>query len=187
MKKATVVIQDTSILIDLVNGGVLGAWFRLGIATVVTDFVLNEVQDGPQWTQIEPMVGAGILEVASVPDADATRWYGEIAEISRANGISIADASTYLYAREHRVPLLTGDWRLRAISLREDLEVRGILWILDELVAATVLNGKVAASALCAMLEAGARLPQKECEQRVQMWSGTDIDGLQNVPGQFPH
>lgn len=170
MKSGRVVIQDASILIDLVNGGVLGAWFRLGITTVVTDFVLGEVQDGPQWAQIEPMVDAGMLEVASVPDADAVQWYSEMQEISQAQGVSIADASTYLYAIKHRVPLITGDGKLRAISLRAGLEVRGILWILDELVAATLVNGKAAANALCAILDAGAWLPQEECEQRLQAW-----------------
>lgn len=171
MKSGRVVIQDASILIDLVNGGILGAWFRLDITTVATDFVLDEVRAGPQWTQIAPMVDAGMLEVASVPEAEATKWYGEMSEIYRAHGISMADASTYVYAKAHRIPLLTGDGKLRAISLQADLDVRGILWVLDELVSVSFLSGADATDALEAILAAGAWLPHGECERRFNLWA----------------
>ena len=50
------------------------------------------------------------------------------------------------------------------------LEVRGVLWILDELEAHALLSSIQLADALESMLKAGARLPESECHQRLGRW-----------------
>ena len=39
-----VAVKDANVLIDLVEGDLLGLWFRLGIETYVPDLVLDEIK-----------------------------------------------------------------------------------------------------------------------------------------------
>ena len=39
-----VAVKDANVLIDLVEGDLLGLWFRLGIETYVPDLVLDEIR-----------------------------------------------------------------------------------------------------------------------------------------------
>ena len=79
--------------------------------------------------------------------------------------------SCYLIARENGWLLVTGDKKLRVAGQGQKLEVRGVLWILDELFRLDVVRGPDLAAALQAMLDRGARLPDTECNQRIKKWS----------------
>lgn len=59
---------------------------------------------------------------------------------------------------------------MRRQAAKDGLEVRGALWLLDQLVAHDIIATAHAAAALQAMLDAGARLPQAECAQRLAAW-----------------
>jgi hypothetical protein len=50
------------------------------------------------------------------------------------------------------------------------VEVRGTLWLLDQMIAFEVLDGPGAAAALGSMLSAGRRLPSAESARRIQTW-----------------
>jgi hypothetical protein len=50
------------------------------------------------------------------------------------------------------------------------LDVRGVLWILDELEHQKILSPAELFTALTAMLKAGARLPEDECDKRLARW-----------------
>jgi len=82
----------------------------------------------------------------------------------------LADVSCYLLAQETGRPLLTGDGKLRRQALRDGLQVRGALWLLDLMIEYHVIAPQQAAQALDHMLEHGARLPLSECEARLLHW-----------------
>lgn len=86
------------------------------------------------------------------------------------NNSSLADVSCYLLARDTQCPLLTGDGRLRKQALQDGLEVRGALWLLDQLVRQQVIRPARAAAGLSSMLAKGARLPRTECDARMLSW-----------------
>jgi len=86
------------------------------------------------------------------------------------NNSSLADVSCYLLAQETGRPLLTGDGRLRRQALRDGLQVRGALWLLDLLVEHLVVTPQEAANALETMTASGARLPERECHSRISRW-----------------
>ncbi|KXS53968.1 MAG: Uncharacterized protein AWU57_1655 [Marinobacter sp. T13-3] len=73
-------------------------------------------------------------------------------------------------ARERGWTLLTNDGALRKSGRRASLDVRGVLWILDELEYHRVLPPAELFTALTAMLKAGARLPKDECDKRLARW-----------------
>ena len=99
---------------------------------------------------------------------------GAVAQLFKLMGAhgnsSLADVSCYYLAQQTGFPLLTGDGKLRKQASKDGIRVFGVLWLLDQLVAYTVIAPVRAAEALRAMLQRGARLPQNECHQRLQQW-----------------
>jgi len=84
--------------------------------------------------------------------------------------LSIADLSVLVLARQTGAVLLSGDGPLRTVARREGVEVHGILWVLDRLVAGGVLSGRRAAEVIGVMRQNGSRLPEEECERRIRAW-----------------
>lgn len=157
-----VLVSDTNIWIDLYHGGLLEAVFRLPYQFVTTDFVWQELHKPP---------GASLLELGlTVEGLDST----DLAELhmlmGRLNSSSLADVSCYYLAASRKWTLLTGDKAVRKDGEAAQLEVRGVLWLMDELYINTLLNGEELAAALQVMLENGARLPDKECKLRILRW-----------------
>ncbi len=161
-----IAVKDASILIDLAEGDLLGLWFQLKIETHTTDLVLREVRQESQWRRVAAFVDAGLIQTHKTEGAEIAA----VAVFAQGNGISLADASGVLLARRLKAFLLTGDRRMRRTGQAEDVEVRGVLWILDQLVERGVLPKAEAATRLEAICAAGSRLPRSECETRLKVW-----------------
>ena len=87
--------------------------------------------------------------------------------------VGVEDRTVLFLALEVDAILITGDRRLRLEGLRRNLEVHGLLWILDELVVRQKLTPKLAAAKLRVIVSEGAFLPQDECEKRFRAWEET--------------
>lgn len=161
-----IAVKDASILIDLAEGDLLGLWFQLKIETHTTDLVLREVRQETQWRRVAAFVDAGLIQTHKTEGAEIA----VVATFAQGNGISLADASGVLLARRLKAFLLTGDRRMRRTGQVEQVEVRGVLWILDQLVERGVLPKGEAATRLEKICAAGSRLPQAECEARLKSW-----------------
>lgn len=162
-----VAVKDACVLIDLANGGLLDAWFQLGIETFTTDLVLRQVKTEHQWQAVSPFIEAGLLEIETLSGT-------QIEQMSRTLGglgVGIEDQSVLFLAIERRAMLITGDRRLRIEADKCKVEVRGLLWILDELVAKAAVAPALAALKLQSMRQQGARLPDDECQNRLQLWA----------------
>lgn len=157
-----VYISDTNIWIDFRNAGLLDELFQLPLTLCCTDFVFNELNDLPrahfvaQGLQVEMLDDAAILQLFTL-------------KVEHGNS-SLADVSCYYLAQQTGHPLLTGDGKLRKQATKDGIQVLGVLWLLDQLVAHALIPPTRAAEALEAMLSHGARLPQTECHQRLQQW-----------------
>lgn len=157
-------ISDTNIWIDFRNAGLLESMFRLPFALCCTDFVLDELQDFPRETllahglRVETFDGEGVLRLFTLK--------------IEHNNSSLADVSCYLLAQETGRPLLTGDGRLRRQALRDGIQVRGALWLLDLMVEHAIITPAQAANSLETMTARGARLPERECHVRLNQWRG---------------
>lgn len=163
-----IAVKDTSILIDLAEGDLLGLWFKLQIETHTTDFVLAELRKESQWQHVSVFVDAGLIQRhATLPAGLA-----EVVAYAQSNGLSLADASGVLLAIRLKACLLTGDRRLRKSAQDDGIEVRGVLWIMDQLVERDVLPKREAAERLERICAAGSRLPQAECAARLKAWRG---------------
>lgn len=84
--------------------------------------------------------------------------------------LSVVDLVALLLAEMLGANLVTGDRRLNDLAKARRLPVHGVLWLLDEMVLQQVLTNTQAAEALLKMLAQGARLPQVECQNRLDRW-----------------
>lgn len=157
-----ILVSDTNIWIDLHHSNLLEKVFQLPHQFVTTDFVWRELRKPP---------GHRLEDLGLRVEALSGNETMELFELRNTlNNSSLADVSCYFVARERGWTLLTNDGDLRKSGRRASLDVRGVLWILDELEKHQVLSPNDLFTALTAMLKAGARLPEEECNNRLSRW-----------------
>ncbi|MBP8973382.1 MAG: DUF3368 domain-containing protein [Anaerolineae bacterium] len=155
-------IIDANILIDLSRGDLLTWLFALPLQFAVPDGVLDELVE-PDRERLQQM---GLRRVGL-----STEQLLEAAHLSaEQRRLSLGDCTALIAARDAQAVLLTGDAGLRALAQDHGVVVHGVLWVLDELEAAGLLNGSALAVCLRRMLAGGARLPADECSARLKRW-----------------
>ena len=158
-----VYISDTNIWIDLQNAGLLDKLFNLPFLISCTDFVLNELTGFDH----QHLIDMGLVIEALDEQATASL----IGLMRSHNNSSVADVSCFQLASETGRPLLTGDRRLRIQAQSNGLQVHGVLWLLDQMLAHQVITAHEAGVGLQNMLACGARLPAEEVRRRLALWS----------------
>ena len=138
-------------------------FFHLKIELFTSLEVINELEDGQQTTLLK----RDQLTILKVTEVDFLEEIGK--ELSP--GLSIADTSVFHHAKELQSGILSGDNLLRKISEKLGFEVHGIIWVLDELVSTSIINGKSASEKLEFLMEYNKRLPSKECQKIIKKWS----------------
>jgi predicted nucleic acid-binding protein len=164
-----VAVKDANVLIDLVEGDLLGLWFRLGIETHVPDLVLAEIKHPEHRRMVLAMVEAGNLRVETFSPTQLT----QIGSYKQRYRISLADASAILLAEVMQATLLSGDRLVRKGGQSLSIDVRGLLWVIDELVVRELLRTAEAAVRLERVVDAGAHLPAEQVQARLQRWRGS--------------
>ena len=156
-------VMDSSVLINLHNGGVLDKVFKLPFKFTTTDFI--QMETILDWSllsslglQVIHFTGPKVLEIEQINK-------------QKKLGLSIQDISVFVSARENKWFVLSDDKPLRAFSLSNGLTVHGSIWLLDEMIAHHIFNGGNAVLILGLMLLHNARFPQDICRQKVTQWS----------------
>jgi len=164
-----IVVHDASVLIDLAACEFLGPWFGLGLETRTTSLVWREVNRKNQKARLQRFVDEGSLGIEPVNAeamAEVVRLHLEV-----PSKITLEDASTLYVAVRRQAILLTGDKGLRQYASEQGIEVHGMLWVIDMLVARGVILPSVAAERLEWLTSQGTcRLPKQECDQRIKKW-----------------
>jgi predicted nucleic acid-binding protein len=83
---------------------------------------------------------------------------------------SVNDLFALVIAQSMNAVLLTGERNLRKVAELYRVPVHGTLWILDEMVRSEIILSVQAVSTLKLLREQGSRLPQEECDRRLQNW-----------------
>jgi hypothetical protein len=155
-------ISDANILIDMIVGGLLDEIFKLdyefGLPDVLFEYELRENHADLPDKGLQVMA----LESAAVDDT------GSLYQRHRSSGVSVNDCMALALAKQEDCPLLTGDSALRQVSILEDVEVRGTLWLVGELMETHVIAVDQAAQAYDAMRTDGSRLPWKEVNAQIK-------------------
>lgn len=161
----TILVSDTSVLIELERGGLLEPAFSCGLVMVVPDLLYQkeiEEENGPYLRAL----GLGVVSLT--PDEVE---FAQTIKVQRP-ALSLPDCFALTCAHRPEHILVTGDGKLRKEAENRDVQVCGLLWILDQMEACgnfshTLLHeglSQISAHTRC-------RLPKDEVKKRLTKWA----------------
>lgn len=153
-------ISDANVIIDMKDGGLLEVMFQLDETFAVPNILYAE-----ELEQQQPQLPRLGLQIKSLSGESVAR---AMALKQHYAGTSTNDLFALELARECECPLLTGDKALRNAAEGEGIEIRGTLWLVDQLVQKKIISVAAARTSYKKMRDAGSRLPWAEAEKRLQ-------------------
>jgi len=125
-----IVVSDSSCLIDLRKASLLDALVRLPYELLIPNTLFEDELLKFTGAQKRALVRGG-LRVIDLPGHCVTRAVEVNRDVPR---LSIPDCFAYALAERHEgCILLSGDGALRSYAAARDMELRGVLWVIDEL------------------------------------------------------
>lgn len=160
----SILVIDSSVLIDLERGGLLESMFGVGLNFVVPDLLYQrELVDanGP----LLKSLGLAVVELSSTEVSLAQ-------EIRRSTpGLSLPDAFALACATRADHELLTGDGALRSEAQSRSVIVHGVLWLLDVVEQhGTVPRAQLYESLTRIAAHPRCRLPKAQVNTRLSRW-----------------
>ncbi len=137
----SVLVSDTSVIIDLDRGNLLEDLFRLPYRFCVPDLLYKRELDGELGNRLMAL-GLNIVELSP---AELTRATGLRREIKV---LSTPDTFAFSLAEARRWTLLTGDGALRKLADEQGVAMHGVLWIVEELHNGGIANARALHEAL---------------------------------------
>lgn len=162
-----IVVNDTNILIDLFNAGLLPYCKKLNLEFRTLDVVINEIEDTEQYSAVQSIINEGTLSVYSLSGEQVGTVFQKVAEYQGICNLSVEDISVMVYAIDNDCRLLTGDKKLREKATLENVKVSGVLYLTDMLTQETVISNNEMIAALERLLSSNNRLPKKLIKERI--------------------
>jgi AraC-like DNA-binding protein len=161
----SVLVSDTSVLIDLERGNLLEATFHLSWQFAVPDLLYKrELRDhnGPELVRLG-------LRVEALTE-DGLRL--ALSYRARSAALSLPDTFAIALARIHGWILLTGDAELRRLAITDRIENHGVLWVLDRLLEERGASPDLLLHGLTAISShPRCRLPRTEIRARLDHYA----------------
>ncbi|MGF1547220.1 MAG: PIN domain-containing protein [Thiotrichales bacterium] len=153
-------MSDANILIDMEIGELIAPMFSLGCQFAVPDVLYYDELEA----QHAHLLNMG-LQVRSLPAAGVAR-VEMLSQLHNRPGRN--DLFALALAEAEQCPLLTGDADLRIAAEAEQVEVKGTVWLITEMVRQQRITVAVARAALHTMRTSGRRLPWAIAEQKLK-------------------
>ena len=165
-----IVVSDSSCLIDLRKVSMLDLLLRLPYEFLIPNTLFEEELLKFTPAQKKALIRGG-LKVVDLPGERVLRAQAIVRELPR---LSVHDGFAFALAESHRDRiLLSGDDRLRSLAAKHEIEVHGILWVLDELYANRLTPTRAILTALEAFLDdVTVRLPRREVTACIKRYEG---------------
>ncbi len=164
------VVSDTNIFIDLISIDLLDGFFSLPWEIHTTDMIMKELKDSNQKIKVDTFRQQGFLKVKGFDGKEMLELLRMRNQAQKSSNASIQDCSVWKLAKNLGCPLLTGDNRLRKVVQGDDVEVHGILYVLDKMLEHQVINHETAISKLQGLFSVNSRLPKDEIDKRLELW-----------------
>lgn len=156
-------INDANILMDIVKLDLTASFLALEFELYTTDFVFAEMEPEQQ----EQLLSDILIKIGANQE-DMTAIF----ELSEQHaGLSYEDCSTWYFAQKMDGILVTGDGKLRTKARASGVEVRGMIYIIEQIKAQGLLPIADCIEKLSLLKELNDRLPMNEIENRIQTWS----------------
>ena len=168
-----IVVNDTQVLIDMYDAGLLGLIESCSIKFHTVDYVMAELHRSPyKRPEIDQMVKDGILAVHSFSDKENVDLVAYYSKMAMQTNLSLTDCAILKYSKDNGYRLLTGDKKLRNHAEDEGVLVSGILYLVDKFVAEQLIPGVVMADRLELLSKTNPRLPKTIFEERIKLLRG---------------
>ena len=164
-----IVINDTNILIDLFNAGLLGYCRQLDIEFRTLDVIMEEITVEEQKEAVNRLVADGTLSVCSLTGEQVATVFEKVRLYDGVCNLSPEDISVMVYAIDNRCRLLTGDKTLRDKASLENVTVSGILYLTDMISSNGIITPADMIHALERLLGSNGRLPKKLIRERIEV------------------
>lgn len=167
-----IAVSDTNIFIDLVEIGLLDAFFALPWNIHTSDMIIHELKVAEQKARVLAFRDKGQLHVKGYAMEEMPKllkFHSSQRELVR---VSIQDCSVWLFAMDNGYILLTGDAKLRSAAAKMDVEVHGIFYVFDNIVEQKLLSKQNAVDKLKELALLNPRLPMSEIDKRIKLWRG---------------
>lgn len=154
-------ISDANILMDVEVGDLVAPMFSLGYQFAIPDILYYEELE----EQHAHLLDMG-LQTLTLSSKSVERVQSLSQTYVRPGRIDLfALALALALAELEKCPLLTGDAALRLAAETEQVEVKGTVWLIGEMVREQRITVTVARAALHKMRVNGRRLPWEAAEQ----------------------
>jgi hypothetical protein len=165
-----IVVSDSNCLIDLRKVSMLDLLLRLPYEFLIPNTLFEEEPLKFTPTQTKALIRGG-LKVVDLPGDRVLRAQAIVRELPR---LSVHDCFAFAPAESQPDCIqLSGDDRLRALAAEHDIEVHGVLWILDQLHANRLTPPATLSAVLRAFLDdVTVRLPRREVSAHIKRYEG---------------
>lgn len=164
-----VLVSDSSVLLEMAKRGLLPAMFQLPFEFVVPDLLFEEELIDLGAYSRDDLRSFG-LRVEGLDPAGVTT---ALSYQARRRRLSLVDCFALALASRRGYKLLTGDKAMRSFAEAEAIEVNGVLWLVDEMIAASFVPVAAILAALVAMRDDHrCHLPLQELTRRIDQLFG---------------
>jgi len=155
-------INDANILIDICQLDLVNAFLALDFELYTTDFVFEELHIDQQALFDNP----SLRRITSTEEALNIIY----SLTERFSGLSFEDCSVLHYAHQMNGVLVTGDGKLRRAAAEINLEVKGIIYIIEQIKIQQILDTNTCIEKLTELRKVNSRLPMAEIDSRISLW-----------------
>lgn len=153
-------VSDANIFIDMEEGGLLELMFKLPYEFCVPDVLFAEELAQQHGHQLE---AKGLTK--RTLNSEAMAYAFSLTQVFK--GPSINDCLALALAKFEVCSLLTGDKALRQAAKHEAVEVKGTVWLVEELLTHHLITVDEALNAYALMRTNARRLPWKQAAERL--------------------
>lgn len=160
------IVTDANILIYLSRLDLVDGFAGMSFDIHTTDFIIDEYYKGrikdPNLKNLDRYIRSGKIEVHEYGLDELQVIY------EQKKGLSPADCSVYKLSKDLQAALLTSDRALRSFSEDRGIIVYGLIWLIDEMLKAGIVD-KIEYDEKLRFLKAlSSRLPLDEIERRLK-------------------
>lgn len=156
------IISDANIFIDLNKTDLLQHFDSLGFTVATSDFVYNELNE-----EQRSIVDGLDIERYEMDGEELSSFYTEFSALNLKK-ISSQDYSIFYYAKKCDGEVLSNDMRLRKFAQKKSIPVKGLFYILDEMVSQNCVTATIMVEKLILLKEINKRLPIDEINKRIE-------------------
>lgn len=164
------IVEDTNILIDLFNTGLIQYCHKMGMEFHTTVYVYGEISEPEQKTMITGLIMNGMLSLDTFEGDDFIQLTEIVTDSEGKNNLSEADWSVLLLAERLKCRLLTSDKKLRHQARLRGVETNGFLWLCKKMVETNAVNPKDMAVFLQRYKDTNPRAKEPETTEMINKY-----------------